>query len=176
MKYTRIGNSGIQVSAMCLGTVPFGHYVSEGDARTIVDRCWDAGINFFDTANVYARGQSETVLGRILQGRRHQAIIATKVQMRVGDGPNDRGLSRAHILEQIEISLSRLQTDYVDLYYAHWPDHQTPLDETLRAFDDLVRQGKVRYLGCSNFPAWLLCKALWISDVRNLSSFICLQP
>jgi len=96
--------------------------------------------------------------------------------MRVGDGPNDWGLSRAHILEQIELSLKRLQTDYVDLYYAHWPDHQTPLDETLRAFDDLVRQGKVRYLGCSNFPAWLLCKALWISDVRNLSSFICLQP
>jgi len=176
MKYRRVGKSGIKVSSLCLGTVPFGHYVGEEEAGAIVDRCLDAGINFFDTANVYARGASEEVLGKTLQGRRHDVVIATKVQMRVGGGPNDFGLSRAHIMGQIEVSLSRLQTDYVDLYYAHWPDYQTPLEETLRALDDLVCQGKVRYIGCSNFPAWLLCKALWISDVRNLSSFICVQP
>jgi len=165
MRYKQIGRSGIRVSVLCLGTVPFGHYVSDQDAQAIVDRCLEKGVNFFDTANVYAHGAAEEVLGKTLRARRHDVVVSTKVQMRVRNGPNDSGLSRKHIMRQIEISLKKLQTDYVDLYYAHWPDYQTPLEETLRAMDDLIRQGKVRYIGCSNFPAWLICKALWISDL-----------
>ncbi len=176
MKYKKLGRTGLKVSQICLGTMLFGDQVNEEDARAIVDTCWEAGVNFFDTANTYVQGRSEEVLGRILKGRRHQAVIATKVFGVVGQGPNDRGLSRAHIMRAVEDSLRRLQTDYIDLYQCHWPDYDTPLEETLRAMDDLVHQGKVRYIGCSNFPAWYLCKALWISDVRNLARFECHQP
>ena len=176
MRYRKLGRTGLKVSVICLGTMLFGDQVNEETARAIVDTCWEAGVNFFDTADVYVQGRSEEVLGRLLKGRRHQAVIATKVQGVMGQGPNDRGLSRAHIMQAAEASLRRLQTDYIDLYQTHWPDYDTPLEETLRALDDLVRQGKVRYVGCSNYPAWYLCKSLWISDVRNLARFDCAQP
>lgn len=176
VRYSKMGRTGLKVSVICLGTMLFGDQVNEETARAIVDTCWEAGVNFFDTADVYVQGRSEEVLGRLLKGRRHQAVIATKVQGVMGQGPNDRGLSRAHIMQAVEASLRRLQTDYIDLYQTHWPDYDTPLEETLRALDDLVRQGKVRYVGCSNYPAWYLCKSLWISDVRNLVRFDCAQP
>ncbi len=121
------------------------------------------------------QGRSEEVVGKALKKKRDSVIIATKVALPIGKGVNDRGLSRYHIIREVENSLKRLQTDYIDLYYAHMPDHDTPLEETLRAMDDLVRQGKVRYMGCSNYHAWRLCKALWISDVRNLNRFNCIQ-
>jgi len=176
VRYSKLGRTGLKVSAICLGTMLFGDQVNEETARAIVDTCWEAGVNFFDTADVYVQGRSEEVLGRLLKGRRREAIIATKVQGTMGQGPNDRGLSRAHIMQAVEASLRRLQTDYIDLYQTHWPDYDTPLEETLRALDDLVHQGKVRYIGCSNYPAWYLCKSLWISDVRNLVRFDCAQP
>ena len=176
MKYNNMGRTGLKVSAICLGTVPFGDYVDEETARALVDTCLEGGVNFFDTADAYSQGRSEEVLGRVFQGRRHEVVIATKVRLEVGPGPNDRGLSRTHIMQAVESSLRRLQTDYIDLYQTHSPDYDTPLEETLRALDDLVRQGKVRYIGCSNYPAWYLCKALWISDVRNLARFDCHQP
>lgn len=176
MRYRKLGRTGLKVSVMCLGTMLFGDQVDEETARAIVDTCWEAGVNFFDTADVYVQGRSEEVVGRLLKGRRREAIIATKVQGTMGPGPNDRGLSRGHVMQAVEASLRRLQTDYIDLYQTHWPDYDTPLEETLRALDDLVRQGKVRYIGCSNYPAWYLCKSLWISDVRNLARFDCAQP
>ena len=176
MQYKRLGKTGLKVSRFCLGTLTFGDETSEQTAQAIVDTCWEAGVNFFDTADSYAGGRSEEILGRILKERRQQAVIATKVYTPTGPGPNERGSSRAHIIQAVEASLRRLQTDYIDLYQTHWPDFETPQEETLRALDDLVRQGKVRYIGCSNYPAWHLCKALWISDVRNLARFDCVQP
>ncbi len=171
-----MGRTGLNVSALCLGTVPFGSQVDETAARGIVSACLDGGINFFDTANSYNDGRSEEIVGALLEGRRHEVVIATKVQSRVGSGVNDGGLSRAHIMRAAEDSLRRLRTDYIDLYQAHWPDYETPLEETAAAMDDLVRQGKVRYVGCSNYPAWYLARSLWISDVRNLARIDCVQP
>ena len=176
MEYRRIGRSGLKVSEICLGTMTFGHGTDRGEAERIVDRAFDAGVNFFDTANGYSNGQSEIMLGEILKGRRQEAIIATKVFNPMGPGPNDSGMSRSHIMRAIEDSLSRLQTDYVDIYYIHHVDTQTPLEEMLRAFDDLVHQGKVRYIACSNYEAWRLMEALWISDTKNLARFECYQP
>jgi aryl-alcohol dehydrogenase-like predicted oxidoreductase len=176
MKYRRLGRSGLKVSEFCLGSVTFGGQVDEAGARAIVDECWNAGVNFFDVADVYNGGVSEEILGRLLKDRRAQAVIATKVYGVMGPGPNDRGASRAHIMHAIDGSLRRLQTDYVDLYYVHHYDSDTPLDETLHTLDDLVRAGKVRYAGCSNFAAWQLCKSLWTSDVRGLARFDCIQP
>ena len=176
MEYRRMGRSGLKVSEICLGTMTFGHGTDRGEAERIVDRAFDAGVNFFDTANGYSNGQSEIMLGEILKGRRQEAIIATKVFNPMGPGPNDSGMSRSHIMRAIEDSLSRLQTDYVDIYYIHHVDTQTPLEEMLRAFDDLVHQGKVRYISCSNYEAWRLMEALWISDTKNLARFECYQP
>ena len=176
MEYRRIGRSGLKVSEICLGTMTFGHGTDRGEAERIVGRAFDAGVNFFDTANGYSNGQSEIMLGEILKGRRQEAIIATKVFNPMGPGPNDSGMSRSHIMRAIEDSLSRLQTDYVDIYYIHHVDTQTPLEEMLRAFDDLVHQGKVRYIACSNYEAWRLMEALWISDTKNLARFECYQP
>ncbi len=176
MEYRRMGRSGLKVSEICLGTMTFGHGTDRGEAERIVDRAFDAGVNFFDTANGYSNGQSEIMLGEILKGRRQEAIIATKVFNPMGPGPNDSGMSRSHIMRAIEDSLSRLQTDYVDIYYIHHVDTQTPLEEMLRAFDDLVHQGKVRYIACSNYEAWRLMEALWISDTKNLARFECYQP
>lgn len=186
MEYRRLGRTGLKVSTICLGTMQFGWSADEAQSHQIMNRALELGINFIDTADVYSRwvegnpgGVSETIIGNWLAGsgvRRDQVIIATKVRGKMGDGPNDEGLSRAHIMAAIDASLRRLQTDYIDLYQTHWPDDETPLDETLGALDDLVRSGKVRYIGCSNYPAWLLTKSLWISDVRKLVRYDSLQP
>jgi aryl-alcohol dehydrogenase-like predicted oxidoreductase len=176
MNYRRMGRTGLKVSEICLGTMTFGHGTDQAEANRIVDLAFDAGVNFFDTANAYGGGQSEIMLGKALKGRRKDAIVCTKVFNPMGTGPNDSGMSRVHILRAIEESLARLQTDYVDVYYIHHVDTQTPLEEMLRAFDDLVRQGKVRYIACSNYEAWRLMEALWISETKNLARFECYQP
>lgn len=176
MEYRRMGRTGLQVSEICLGTMTFGHSTDESEATKIVDLAFDAGVNFFDTANTYAESRSETILGKALKGRRHDAIVATKVFNPTGTGPNNSGMSRVNIMQAIEASLTRLQMDYVDIYYIHHVDTQTPLEEMLRAFDDLVHQGKVRYIACSNYEAWRLMEALWISDSKDLARFECYQP
>jgi aryl-alcohol dehydrogenase-like predicted oxidoreductase len=162
----------------------FGWSADEPTSHAIMDAAFDAGINFLDTADIYSRwvpgnpgGVSEEMIGRWLKTKpRHQIIVATKVRGRMWDGPTGEGLSRHHIMRAVEESLRRLQTDYIDLYQTHWPDDETPLDETLSALDALVRAGKVRYIGASNYPAWLLTKALWVSDVHKLARYDSLQP
>ncbi len=176
MEYRRMGRTGLKVSEICLGTMTFGHGTDQAEATRIVDLACAAGVNFFDTANAYGNGQSEVLLGAALKGRRKDAIIATKVFNPMGPNPNDSGMSRVHILRAIEDSLTRLQTDYVDIYYIHHVDEQTPIEEMLRTFDDLVHQGKVRYIACSNYEAWRLLEALWISDTKSLARFECYQP
>jgi len=176
MQYRKLGRTGVKVSAMCLGTMTYGNQVGETEAINIIGKVLSAGVNFIDTADVYAEGRSEEIVGRALKGKRHSVVLATKVANRVGPGANDIGLSRKHIMKGIEDSLCRLGTDYIDLYYVHLPDYNTPIEETLRTLDDLVHQGKVRYIGCSNFRAWQLCKALWVSDLYNLARFDCIQP
>lgn len=184
MEYRKLGRTGLKVSELCLGTMTFGWGADEPTSHAIMDRALEVGINFMDTANIYTRwvegndgGVSETWIGNWLKAKdRHQVVIATKMGGNMWDGPNGRGLSRAHIMQAIEDSLRRLGTDYVDLYQTHFPDDDTPLEETLRALDDLVRQGKVRYIGCSNHPAWLLAKSLWVSDVNLLVRYESLQP
>jgi aryl-alcohol dehydrogenase-like predicted oxidoreductase len=176
MDYRRMGRSGLKVSEICLGTMTFGHGSDEAEAARIIGASMDAGVNFFDTADSYNAGVSETMLGKVLHGRRRQVVIATKVFNPVGPGPNDSGHSRLHIMQAIEDSLRRLQTDYIDIYYVHHVDVQTPLEEMLRALDDLVRQGKVRYIACSNYEAWRLMESLWTSDSIGLARFECYQP
>jgi aryl-alcohol dehydrogenase-like predicted oxidoreductase len=176
MKYRRMGRTGLKVSEICLGTMTFGHGADEDVAKKMVDLCFDAGINFFDTADSYGNGQSEILLGKALTGRRRDAIVATKFFNPMGPGPNDSGMSRVHIMQAIEDSLKRLGMDYVDLYYIHHVDVQTPIEEMLRALDDLVHQGKVRYIACSNYQAWRLATALCISQSNNLARFECYQP
>jgi aryl-alcohol dehydrogenase-like predicted oxidoreductase len=176
MEYRRIGRSGLKVSEICLGTMTFGASVEEAEAIRIVELALDGGINFFDTADAYNGGRSEEMLGKALKGRRRDAVVATKFFNPMGPGPNDSGMSRVHIMNAIEDSLQRLQMDYVDIYYIHHVDAQTPLEEMLRAVDDLVHQGKVRYIACSNYQAWRLCEALWISETNNLARFECYQP
>ncbi len=176
MQYRKVGRTGLKVSEICLGTMTFGNQVDEPEAIKIIERALDSGINFFDTADVYAEGMSEEIVGGALKKHRKSVVLATKVANRTGPGANDIGLSRKHIMTAVEESLRRLQTDYIDLYYAHWPDYNTPIEETLRTMDALVRQGKVRYIACSNFRAWQLCKALWMSDLHNLARFDCMQP
>ena len=176
MEYRRMGRTGLKVSEVCLGTMTFGHSTDEREAKRIVDLAFDAGINFFDTADSYGGGESEVITGKALKGRRRDAVIATKFFNPMGPGPNDSGMSRVRIMNAVEDSLQRMQTDYIDLYYIHHVDTQTPLDEMLRALDDLVRQGKVRYTACSNYQAWRLMEALWISDANDLARFECYQP
>jgi len=176
MEYRRLGRAGLKVSEICLGTMTFGNGADEAEAKRMVDAAFDAGVNFFDTANAYVGGVSETMLGKALRGRRSDAIVASKVFNPMGGRPNDSGMSRLHIMQAVEDSLRRLQTDYLDLYYIHHVDHQTPLDEMLQAFDDLVRQGKVLYTGCSNYEAWRLMKSLSISDARGWTRFVAYQP
>lgn len=174
----------MRVSELCLGTMTFGWTSDDVSAYEVFSAFADAGGNFIDTADVYSRwapgnpgGVSETYIGNWLKGRpRDQFVIATKARARMGDGPNDEGLSRYHLMHAVEASLRRLQTDYIDLYQCHSPDADTPIEETLHAMDDLVRQGKVRYIGCSNFLAWQVCKALWTSDKLNLTRFESVQP
>lgn len=176
MKYGTLGRTGLRISRVALGCWRFGAETDEPTARAIIDYALDQGINLIDTANIYAKGLSEEIVGRALQGRRHQVVLATKVRGRMGPGVNDEGLSRVHIMRSVEDSLRRLQTDYIDLYQVHFPDPLTPLEETLDALNDLVRQGKVRYIGVSNLPAWQTCKALWISDVRGYARIVSVQP
>ncbi|MYG00610.1 aldo/keto reductase [Candidatus Poribacteria bacterium] len=176
MEYRRLGKSGLKVSEICLGTMTFGHGADETGSERMVHLAWDAGVNFFDTANSYGDGESELILGKALKGRRRDAIVATKFFNPMGKGPNDSGMSRVHIMQAIDDSLKRLQMDYVDIYYIHHVDTQTPLEEMLRALDDLVHQGKVRYTACSNYQAWRLSEALWLSEAYNLAQFVCYQP
>jgi aryl-alcohol dehydrogenase-like predicted oxidoreductase len=176
MIYKKLGRTGLKVSPICLGTMNYGDPVSEVESIKIINDAFDAGVNFLDTADMYVGGQSEEIIGKALKGKRDSFVIATKVCGKSGPGPNDLGLSRKHIMQAVEGSLKRLQTDYIDLYYTHTPDYDTPIEETLRAFDDLVHQGKVRYIGCSNFAAWQLCKALWVSDLYQLVRFECVEP
>lgn len=186
MEYRRLGRTGLKVSTICLGTMQFGWSADETTSHEVMTRAVELGCNFFDTADVYSRwvegnpgGVSEQMIGNWLAKgvvRRQDIVIATKVRGKMGEGPNDQGLSRQHILNAVEASLERLQTDYIDLYQTHFPDDETPLEETLIALNDLVRSGMVRYLGCSNYPAWLLAKSLWISDVQGLARFDSLQP
>ncbi len=176
MRYRHLGRTGLKVSELSIGTTTFVAQVQEGEAIRIIHRALDAGVNLVDTANVYGKiGGAETFVGKALKGRRHSAVLATKVFNTMGPLPNDRGLSRKHIMTAVDDSLRRLQTDHIDLYQMHQWDAETPLEETLRAMDDLVRGGKVRYIGCSNFLGWQLCKSLWISDVRNLHRIECIQ-
>ena len=176
MDYRQFGSAGMRVSPIALGCMTFGREIDEAVSMPIIRRALDAGINFFDTANVYGRGASEEILGRALKGVRDRVMIASKFFGQMGDAPNERGASRYHILTSIEASLRRLQTDRIDLYQIHRFDPETPLDETLRALDDLVRAGKVRYIGCSNFAAWQVVKALWISDLEHFVKFVSVQP
>src|ERR1044071_9930454 len=185
MLMRKLGRTGLKVAALCLGGNTFGWTTDQAASEAVLDAYVDAGGNFIDTADVYARwapgntgGESETALGAWMHARGHRArvIIATKVMGPMGPGPNDTGLSRAHIVDAVEASLRRLRTDYIDLYQAHWDDRETPLDETLRAFDDLVRQGKARYIGASNYHAWRLTRALWESEVRGYVRYESIQP
>jgi len=185
MEYRRLGNSGLKVARICLGTMQFGWTADEKAAFEVMDAYAEAGGNFIDTADVYSAwvegnpgGVSEEIIGRWMKarGNRHLMVVATKFNGRMWPGPNGDGLSRGHVMKAIDDSLRRLQTDYIDLYQTHWPHYDTPQEETLRALDDLVKAGKVRYIGCSNEPAWRLVKAMWISDKYNLNRFISLQP
>ncbi|HWE62002.1 MAG TPA: aldo/keto reductase [Chloroflexota bacterium] len=176
MQYRRAGNSGLKVSAVGLGTNNFGGRTEEDRSIAVIHRALDLGVTTIDTADSYSKGRSEEIIGRALHGRRYQAQILTKVNKPMGAGPHDRGLSRTHIIAACEASLRRLQTDFIDLYQMHDWDPETPLEESLRAFDDLVRAGKVRYIGCSNFAAWQLVLALWTSDKRGYVPFVSVQP
>jgi aryl-alcohol dehydrogenase-like predicted oxidoreductase len=178
MEYRFLGHTGLKVSELCMGTQTFGWGADEAEAHTMADCFIEAGGNFLDTSNIYNEGQSETILGRWLKktGKRSQLVIATKVFFPTGKGPNDTGLSRKHLFDQIDASLRRLQTDYVDLYQTHCWDASTPLEETLRALDDLVRAGKVRYIGASNFTPSQLMRAVMLSAMHGWARIDCLQP
>jgi aryl-alcohol dehydrogenase-like predicted oxidoreductase len=175
VQFRRLGASGLQVSAIGLGCNPFGNEVDVDTARRIVDRAIELGVTYFDSADSYYAGRSEEYLGHALKGRRQQVIVATKFGNRVGDGPNDVGASRHHIFASCEASLRRLQTDYIDVYQIHSPDRSTPIDETLEALNALLRQGKVRYIGCSNLFAWEVVEAIWTARARGWESFVSCQ-
>ncbi len=175
MEYRRLGTSGLMISAVGVGCNPFGNEVDQPTAKAIVDAALDEGVTYFDTADTYFGGRSEELLGEALKGRRQEALIATKFGNRLGQGPNDTGASRKHILDSCEASLRRLQTDYIDVYQIHTPDRGTPIEETMRALDDLVRSGKVRYIGCSNFFEWEVSEAQWQARTRGLTEFVSCQ-
>lgn len=186
MEYRNLGQTGLKVSELCLGTMQFGWGADEAASIRILSAAYEAGVNFIDTADVYSRwvegnpgGVAEGIIGKWMKENlipRDRVVIATKVRGKMGEGANDEGLSRVHIKNAVEASLSRLGTDYIDLYQAHWYDERTPIEETLSILTDLVRQGKVRYIGCSNFPAWRLTEALWTSELHHLARFDSLQP
>ena len=179
MQYRPLGRTGVQVSALCLGCMMFGLRAGPEESYAIVDRALDRGVNFLDTANVYSAGGSEEIVGEALQrdAKRRRVVLATKVHgVMDADDPNARGNSRRHIIDQCDASLRRLRTDYIDLYQIHRPSSQVPIDETLRALDDLIRAGKVRYIGTSTFAAWQLVEALWVAKELALNRFVCEQP
>ncbi len=185
MKIKQLGRTGLRVTEVCLGTMTFGNQADEATSFSIMDTAVEHGVTFFDTADVYplggsidVNGETEAIMGRwfAARGSREHIVLATKCRGRMGPGLNDEGLSRKHILKACEDSLRRLQTDYIDLYQTHSTDNATPIEETLRALDDLVRSGKVRYIGCSNYPAWELADALWTSEAKVLARFDSVQP
>jgi len=185
MEYRKLGATGLKVSEICFGTATFGWHTDEGEAHRMLDLFVEEGGSFIDTADIYSgwaegswAGRSEEIIGQWFQksGKRHQVVLATKCRSAMSELPNDQGLSRRHIMDAVEASLRRLNTDFIDLYQTHAMDYDTPIEETMRALDDLVHQGKVRYLGCSNYSAWRLCKALWVSDKYSLARYECLQP
>ena len=186
MENRNLGRTGLKVSELCMGTMQFGWTADEALSFEVLSAAYEAGITFLDTADIYSNwvpgnpgGVSEAIIGRWLRQSgisREQLVIATKVRGPMGSGPNDEGLSRVHIIRACEASLRRLQTEYIDLYQTHWPDNATPIEETLSALTDLVRQGKVRYIGCSNYPAGQLVESLWKADKLGLERYDCLQP
>ena len=178
MEYRSLGRTGVMVSPLCLGAMNFGGPTNEEDSLVILQRSLDGGINFIDTADVYNAGESERIVGRFLKedGKRDQVVLATKVFSRVGSGPNDAGSSRYHIMKACEDSLRRLQTDHIDLYQLHRPSLAIPIDETLRALDNLVRAGKILYAGCSTYPAWMVMEALAVSQQHDLVRYVSEQP
>ena len=176
MDYKNLGRTGAKVSPLCLGCMNFGWGTEEADSVAIIHRALDAGINFLDTADVYGKGASETITGKAIANNRDAYFLASKVHGKMGDGPNDAGNSRVHIIKGCEDSLRRLNVDHLDLYQIHRPQSDIAIDETLRALDDLVRSGKVRYIGTSTFAAWQLCESLWQSEKLNLNRFVCEQP
>ena len=179
MEYRSLGRTGVKVSELCLGCMMFGRRTEPADSYAIIDRALDAGINFLDTANVYSRGASEEITGEALKrnGKRARVVLATKVHGKMDDDdPNASGNTRRHIVEQCDASLRRLQTDWIDLYQIHRPQSDVPIDETLRALDDLVRAGKVRYIGTSTFAAWQVVEALWVAKELGLNRFVSEQP
>ena len=176
MEYRSLGSSGLKVSVVGLGGNQFGGKVDQARTEQIVHSAMDLGVNFIDTADVYSRGRSEEVLGVALEGRWDRIVLATKVRSPMGDGPNDRGASRYHIFEGVHRSLQRLNTDHIDLLQIHSWDTETPIEETMRALDDLVRSGKVRYIGASNYAAWQLCRSNDVAEMRGWAPFVSIQP
>ena len=175
MQYRQLGTSGLEVSLVGLGTNNFGRRCDQAQSARVLDQAVESGINFIDTANIYSAGESETHIGHWLKGKRETVLIATKFGMKMGDGPMQMGASRQHIMDSVEASLRRLQTDRIDLYQLHRVDRRVPVEETLSALDDLVRQGKVRYIGASNFDAWHLCEAEWTARAGGLNRFVSVQ-
>ncbi|CAH1195035.1 1-deoxyxylulose-5-phosphate synthase YajO [Paenibacillus plantiphilus] len=176
MQIRLLGRSGLAVSELCLGTMTFGNTTSDTDSIAMIHSFLDRGGNFLDTADVYVSGRSEEIVGQAIKERRSEVVLATKVRFPTADHPNGAGISRKHIMDGVEASLKRLQTDYIDLYQMHVWDHATPIEETLRTLDDLVTSGKVRYIGCSNFLAWQLMKSLGTSELNRYVRFISIQP
>jgi aryl-alcohol dehydrogenase-like predicted oxidoreductase len=183
MKIKKLGRTGLKVTEICLGTMTFGYQCDERTSFAIMDKAAEHGVTFIDTADVYpvppspeTAGRTEEIVGKWLKGKRDAYVLATKCRMKVGHGVNDEGLSRRHILKAVDDSLRRLQTDYIDLFQPHSPDPDTPLEETLRALEDVVRQGKVRYLGCSNFAAWQVALSVGISQAHDWARYDCVQP
>jgi 1-deoxyxylulose-5-phosphate synthase len=176
MEYRNLGRAGVKVSALGIGCNQFGGKVDQDETKAIVHRALDLGINFFDTADVYSGGVSEEFLGAALEGQRDRVVIATKGRSKMGDGPNDQGMSRYHILNAVEASLRRLKTDHIDLYQIHSWDETTPIEEMMRALDDLVRSGKVRYIGASNFAAWQLGRSNDVAEMMGWEQFVTVQP
>ena len=176
MEYRCLGRSGLELSAVGLGTNNFGARIDYQQTDRVIHQAVDIGVNLIDTANIYGKTLSEEYIGKSTKGIRGQVLLATKVAGPTGEGPNQGGASRKHIMEQVELSLRRLQTDHIDLYQMHYPDSGTPIEETLRTLDDLVRQGKVRYIGCSNYAAWQVAEAVLASHTLHLEAFISAQP